>query len=101
MGNLGILLNTDRHRVHLLGLVRAARARGHLVHVFVMDEGTRMFRDASFVRLASLAGVNVSVCQHSAEHHGVALDALPPEIVRGSQLNNAMMQHGADRVVVL
>jgi hypothetical protein len=45
--------------------------------------------------------VTLSVCQHSAEAHGVSLGGLPPEVHCGSQLQNAMMQHAADRVVVL
>jgi hypothetical protein len=67
----------------------------------VMDAGTRLLRDATFMQLAGIEGVRLSLCQHSAAHHAVATEALPPSVVRGSQLNNAMMQHAADRVVVL
>jgi hypothetical protein len=43
----------------------------------------------------------MGLCQHSADALGVSIEGLPPEIRCGSQLQNAMMAHGADRVVVL
>jgi peroxiredoxin family protein len=101
LGRLGILVNSDRHGRQALGLARAARSLGHEVNVFVMDAGTRLLADAAFMQLADVEGVRVSLCQHSAAHHRVATEGLPTSVVRGSQLNNAMMQHAADRVVVL
>jgi len=101
VGTLGILVNTDRHAAHVVGLARAALARNHAVSIFVMDGGTHLLRDAALADLASLEGVTLSVCTHSAERHGVSLEALPEAVVRGSQLNNAMMNHQAERVVVL
>ena len=100
MGTLGILVNTDRHAKHVQGLTRAALARKHDVIIFLMDEGTRLLQDAGCVGLAVLEGVTLSLCSHSAERHGVKTDALPEAVVRGSQLNNAMMNHQAERVVV-
>ncbi|HEY5682215.1 MAG TPA: DsrE family protein [Sulfuricaulis sp.] len=101
MGRLGILVNSDRHGQHVLGLAQAARSLGHEVSVFFMDAGTRLLRDADILKLAEIEGVRLSLCQHSAAHHKIETEGLPPSIVRGSQLNNAMMQHAADRVVVL
>ncbi len=100
LGTLGILVNTDRHLKHVQGLTRAALARGHPVIIFVMDEGTRLLQNAGLAGLAALEGVTLSLCSHSAERHGVKTDALPGAMVCGSQLNNAMMNHQAERVVV-
>ena len=98
---LGILVNTDKHLAHIIALTQAAVAKGHEVTIFAMDEGTRLFADPRYTGLSRLAGVTMSVCQHSAEAIGVTLAGLPPEISCGSQLQNAMMHHAADRVVVL
>jgi predicted peroxiredoxin len=98
---LGILVNTDRHLDEIVGLTQAALARGHQVAIFAMDEGTRLVAEARYTGLSRLAGVTMSVCQHSAEAIGVGVAGLPAEIRCGSQLQNAMMQHDADRVVVL
>ena len=43
----------------------------------------------------------MSVCDHSAEMIGIKTEGLSPKIVCASQLNNAMMNHNADRVIVL
>jgi sulfur relay (sulfurtransferase) complex TusBCD TusD component (DsrE family) len=98
---LGILINTDRHLKHVQGLTRAALAKGHEVIIFVMDEGSRLLQDTGLVGLGSLPGVTLSLCDHSAKRHGVTTEGLPATVICGSQLNNAMMNHQAARVVVL
>ena len=101
MAKLGILVNSARHLDDVVGLTEAAIAKGGEVIIFAMDEGTRLLGERRFVSLASTAGVSVSVCEHSAKAHGVSIESLAPQIRCGSQLNNAMMVHAADRVVVL
>lgn len=101
MSRLGILVNTDRHLKHVLGFTRAALAARHEVIIFVMDGGTRLLRDAGLQGLAGLPGVSLSLCDHSAKRHGVDIEGLPAAVVCGSQLNNAMMNHQAERVIVL
>ncbi|HJX16650.1 MAG TPA: DsrE family protein [Acidiferrobacterales bacterium] len=98
---LGILLNTARHLEDVAGITRAALAKNHQVIIFTMDEGTRLLENQTLVSLAGLEGVSLSVCDHSAKMHGVKAEGLPPKIVCGSQLHNAMMNHNADRVIVL
>ncbi len=98
---LGILVNTDRHLQDIVGLTRAAVAKGHEVALFTMDEGTRLLGSPSYTDLCRLPGVAVSVCEHSAKSHAVPTAGLPKEIVFGSQYHNAVMVHGADRVIVL
>ena len=98
---LGILVNTARHLDDLVGITRAALAKSHQVIIFIMDDGTRLLENQALVSLAGLEGVSLSLCDHSAKMHGVNAEGLSPKIVCGSQLNNAMMNHNADRVIVL
>jgi predicted peroxiredoxin len=98
---LGILVNTDKHLEHALGLARAAIAKNHDVIIFIMDEGTRLLENDSFVALAKLPAVSMSLCEHSAKGFGIKTEDLPKNINCASQFNNAMMNHGADRVIVL
>ncbi len=98
---LGVLVNTDRHLDLILGLTEAAAARGHEVLLFAMDTGTHLMREPRYLALRHLPGVRLSLCEHSAAHHQVSTAGLPEEITCGSQLQNAMMHHQADRVVVL
>jgi len=98
---LGMLVNTAKHLDDVLGICRAALAKNHEVIIFAMDEGTRLLEQDAFVALAGLEGVSMSLCDHSAKMFGAKTDGLPPKIVCASQLNNAMMNHNADRVIVL
>jgi predicted peroxiredoxin len=98
---LGILVNTARHLDDVIGLTEAAIAKGREVFIFAMDEGTRLLDDRRFASLACVAGVTMSVCEHSAKSQHVNLEHLAPQIRCGSQLNNATMVHAADRVIVL
>lgn len=98
---LGILVNTAKHLDDIVGLCHAALAKKHEVIIFAMDEGSRLLEDDAFVSLAELDGVSMSLCDHSAKMLGAKTEGLPPKIVCASQLNNAMMNHAADRVIVL
>ncbi|MEE8428876.1 MAG: hypothetical protein V3S33_05180, partial [Gammaproteobacteria bacterium] len=61
---LGILVNTDRHLDHLLGIIRAAVSKNHEVMVFAMDDGIHLFGDPSFSDLAGAGNVSMSICRH-------------------------------------
>jgi len=98
---LGILVNTDKHLEHTLGLTKAAIAKNHEVIIFIMDEGTRLLENDSFVALAKLPAVSISLCEHSAKGYGINTKDLSKDINCASQFNNAMMNHNADRVIVL
>ena len=98
---LGVLVNSLHHRDQLLGLVRAAVSRDHEVLVFAMDAGTRLIQDSAVLDLCRLPGVTLSLCLHSAAANGVDVTALGRDVCVGSQMQNALMHHHADRVVVL
>jgi len=94
MSKLGILLNTDKYRDDVVGVIKAAKAAGHDVTVFMMDDGTLLASDLS----SECSGeAELAYCDHSAEPRGVK-DV--PGATAGSQYQNAVMMHEADRVVV-
>lgn len=98
---LGILVNSAGSLPAVIGLTAAAVAKNHQVTIFVMDEGTRLLEDASFVGLAASENVLMSYCDHSAQELGVETGELPGKIERSSQYSNAAMNHHADKVLVL
>jgi predicted peroxiredoxin len=98
---LGILVNTDRHLDHLLGITRAAISKGHEVCVFSMDVGTKLLGDAALQELCAMSGVSMSFCEYNARGLNVSNEGIPDEIVCGSQYHNAVMVHDADKVIVL
>jgi predicted peroxiredoxin len=98
---LGIFVNTNRHLEHVIGLTKAALAKGHEVILFNMDDGTKLLGTPEFSELCKTGGVTMSFCDHSAKGMNIATEGLPAEMVCGSQYNNARMVNAADRVVVL
>lgn len=98
---MGILITTDRHLEDAIGLTRAAVSKGHEVVIFSMDAGTKLLALPEFTRLHELKGVKMSFCVHSAEHQKMGDAVIPEGIICGSQYNNAVMMHGADKVIRL
>jgi predicted peroxiredoxin len=98
---LGILVNTGRHLDHIVGVTKAAVSGGHEVIIFVMDEGTKLLNDKNFCALGELQGVRMGYCRQNARQSGVTAEGISGEITEGSQYNNALMHHEADRVIVL
>ncbi len=98
---LGILVNTNKNLEEVLRLSNAALSKGHEVVIFAMDQGTKLLEQPFFTGLCSLPGVAMSFCDHSAERLGVKTEGIPKEATCGSQYNNAVMIHNADKVIVL
>jgi len=98
---IGILVNTNENLPDIIGLTRAALSKGHEVNIFTMDEGTTLLKETSFTDLCKLKGVHISFCDVSAKRVNAKTDGLSEKIVRGSQLNNAIMNHNSDKVIVL
>lgn len=99
--NLGILVNTNKHRDDVVAITRAAVAKGHTVEIHVMDEGTRLLSDGGFTDLCKEESVKMSFCDHSATGLGTKPDTAPEDVVTGSQFDNATMNHDCDKVIVL
>lgn len=98
---LGILVNTNRNLDHIIGIVNSATEKGHEVMIFAMDEGVRLLENEDFLDLSRKEKVSMSFCDHSTRVLDVSKDRVPDDIVCGSQYNNAVMNHDADRVIVL
>ena len=95
---LGVMITKYENLDHISGIVKAARAAGKSVMVFMTDEGVRFTRDPKFLELLKVDGVDVSACDHSCEHIGI--HEKTAGISYGSQYNNAGMLHDSSRVVV-
>ncbi|MEE8343161.1 MAG: DsrE family protein [Gammaproteobacteria bacterium] len=98
---LGILVNSDRHLTQLRDITKAALQKGHDVEIFVMDDGAKLLTQDSLVKLILVPNVSLSVCELSAARHGIDAHNLPGGVSCGGQYGNAMMNHDADRVIVL
>lgn len=95
---LGIVITKYANLEHISGVVKAARAAGHPVSVFLTDEGVRFTTDPKFKQLVGAEGVEISCCDHSCELLHIADKT--KGITYGSQYNNATIQHDSKRVLV-
>ncbi len=94
MSKLGILVNTDKYLEDVVGVAKAAKAAGHDVTIFMMDDGTLLAQD---LRDRVAGEAQLSYCEHSASARNVE-DV--EGATSGSQYQNAVMMHEADKVVV-
>jgi hypothetical protein len=95
---LGIMVTKYENVEHIAGVVKAARAAGHPVKIFITDEGVKFSRDPKFLELLNVGDVEISVCDHSCEKNG--LHDKTEGISYGSQYNNAGMLHDSTRVLI-
>jgi len=94
-------VTSDEHLDHVVGLVKAAVNKAINVTLFCMDRGTLLMEDPKVKQLCKLDDVEISLCRHSAEGLGVDTQNITKDIVCGSQFNNAIMNHEADKIIVL
>jgi len=98
---LGIIVTSDRHPEHVVGLVRAARERGHEVRTFVTDEGVWLAAHGEITSLNRDMGVEVTYCLQSARLRNLPKEAFPEGIQSGSQYNNAKLIQMSDKVITV
>ena len=95
---LGIVITRYAGRDHISGIVKAARAAGHPVQIFMTDEGIRFTTDPKFKELLKIAEVGISCCDHSCELLHVTEKT--EGITYGSQYDHATVLHDSDRVLI-
>jgi len=95
---LGIMITKYENLEHISGVVKASHAAGHLVMIFLTDEGVRFTRDPKFLELLKVSGIEIAVCEHSCEQIGI--HEKTEGITYGSQYNNAGMLHDSERILV-
>ncbi len=95
---LGVMITKYENLDHIMGTVKAARAAGKQVVIFMTDEGVKFTRDATFLELLKVDGVEITTCDHSCER--LSIHDKTEGISYGSQYNNAGMLHDSTRVLV-
>jgi len=95
---LGIVITKFENFDHISGVVKAARAAGHPVTIFMTDEGVRFTTDARFKELLKIAGVSISCCDHTCEN--LKIVDKTQGITYGSQYNHATTLHDSARLLV-
>ena len=97
--NLGILLITNGYKDEVTGLIKAGLDKGYTINVFMMDKGVHYCQDKDIVALNSFENFSMSLCDRSCHLRGITAEMIPEGITEGSQLQNAMMHNGSDRII--
>ncbi|MBI4455529.1 MAG: hypothetical protein HY644_06480 [Acidobacteria bacterium] len=98
MEQLGILVTTVTHRAHIIGLALAAAKSRRKVFLFLTDEGVLLLNNPLFLALREDKNIQLSVCLHSAELHG--LKERQAGVAYGGQFLNAQIAHECRRFLV-
>lgn len=89
--SLGIFVTTDQNMNHIIGITKAATAKGSKVKVFFTWKATKLAQQAGFKELCDLA--EVSICADSYKKMGFdPVDDLPEGMVDTQMSTQA--QHG-------
>ncbi len=94
---LGILVSSAKHLDHVIGLTKAAIAKGKEVEVFFTGPGAKLCPNPNAQELVS-AGAKVMLCDKTFQHFELGDNIEGME--HGSQDENADMIEESDRYVV-
>ncbi|HYA39442.1 MAG TPA: hypothetical protein VEI74_14335 [Candidatus Methylomirabilis sp.] len=97
--HLGIVATSESAEDHVVGLARAAVARGWQCRCFLTDTGVKLLHSARLLELARTGKLRVDACEHSWHIHGSG--TAPEGAVMTGQIKNAELAHECDKVIVL
>ena len=91
MANLGIFVTSPKNMAHVMGIAKAAKAKGNDVKVFFTWKGTLLARDPQFPELCKIADVNI--CADSYKKMGFDPENDIPEGLNEKQMST-QAKHG-------
>ncbi len=96
--NILFTVSTPRTLVHLMGLVRAAKDRGHNVVVFFNEESVKLL--VQYPMLSEL-GVEMLACQTTCQFMGIKEEDMIPGAKISSLAEMVIMMEEKDRTLFL
>jgi peroxiredoxin family protein len=91
MANLGIFVTNTKNMAHVMGIAKAAKAKGNDVKVFFTWKGTLLAKDPQFPELCKIA--EVAICADSYKKMGYDPQADIPEGLDEKQMST-QAKHG-------
>jgi len=91
MANLGIFVTNTKNMAHVMGITKAAKAKGNNVKVFFTWKGTLLAKDPQFPELCTIA--EVAICADSYKKMGYDPQADIPEGLDEKQMST-QAKHG-------
>ncbi|MBA3016349.1 MAG: peroxiredoxin [Proteobacteria bacterium] len=91
--SLGIFVTNPNQMRHVMGVTKAALAKGSKVKVFFTWWGTKLTATPEFAELCSLENVDASICADSYGKAGFDVNVVPKGLTKEKMGTQA--QHGA------
>jgi peroxiredoxin family protein len=91
MANLGIFVTNTKNMAHVMGITKAAKAKGNEVKVFFTWKGTLLAKDPQFPELCTIA--EVAICADSYKKMGYDPQNDIPEGLNEKQMST-QAKHG-------
>lgn len=89
--SLGIFVTTESSMKHVMGITKAAKAKGSNVKVFFTWKATHLTKDPAFPELCEIAD-DVSICVDSYKKQGYDIEDIPKGLTAKKMATQA--QHG-------
>ncbi len=97
---IGILVTQTAHANKIVELSKAALGRGHTLSIFMTDDGVYLVTNSEIAGLRNLEGVEMSLCDFSANGRHIVDSLIPEGVTKGTQYQNSLMHSECDRVLV-
>ncbi len=91
--SLGIFVTNPNNMRHVVGITKAAVAKGSKVKVFFTWHGTQLSKDPAFPALCAIDNVDVSICADSYKKSGYDVEDVPEGLTPEKMATQT--QHGA------
>ena len=91
--SLGIFVTNPNNMRHVVGVTKAAVAKGSKVKIFFSWYGTKLTQDPEFPKLCGMDNVDVSICADSYKKSGFDVEVVPEGLTKEKMATQA--QHGA------
>jgi len=102
--SLGILVPTNKHIDHLIGVTRAAKRAGKAVYIFLAHDGVLCTQDPKYRELAEIAPDEISLCNARWEELGLKSKPIPSRMRLedlATQSRHVSLIEKCDRYMVL
>ena len=97
---IGILITQTTQANKIIELTKAAVTRKHAVTIFMTDDGVYLVTNGEVAGLRKLEGVDMSLCDYSANGRHIADSLIPEGVIKGTQYQNSLMHSECDKILV-
>ncbi|MDA8089796.1 MAG: DsrE family protein [Nitrospiraceae bacterium] len=97
---IGILVTQTPYANKIIEITKEAVKRGHIVSIFMTDDGIYLIKNGAVADLRKLDNVDMSLCNYSAKGRNLDESEIPEGVINGTQYQNALIHNECDKVLI-